>query len=473
MGAYVSTGQCQAFHNITLNCSITNATAAIPYRTIGGLEYGQFQSNSDVAGVGIVYAFFSVALLALATSAVYLILQITRYMNFTGIKAHLDQTVAERRRTTSITLADIFDAIILSCSDQQAFTAGAYAITLRYAQGCVISAYHYNIVANMMLITCATHLMSVTVVSQYWKHKFLATLRVVIISLIYIATALLLSNQNAGEALTWPSVVPPVNQTDSLLILAAACFQGNQSALDKTLTETFGRGGKDLAIDTIERSSPDNRIVAGTILSSLFLYWYGLAILAELIRFWRGSRFSFSNRVQGGKWQQFSTLWLNRLFWLYQFAGAVFCTVAIVYSFNYIRDLRNWMDQSPWLQREPDGTNPENDATTFGQLVPLLLILLTIFVVFQLVGDKYSEYRERTKEKDKEDLEALANKSRFSESSTDIPEKKSSITATVTSIPSTPVKKSSWPLESDDREITTTSTFSSTPLTMPVPETGN
>jgi hypothetical protein len=71
------------------------------------------------------------------------------------------------------TLTDILEALLQSCSDQQIFTGAAYALTLRYWRGCSISAYHYNIVANLMLLTCATHLMSVTIVCGSCMHQFL------------------------------------------------------------------------------------------------------------------------------------------------------------------------------------------------------------------------------------------------------------------------------------------------------------
>lgn len=275
--------------------------------------------------------------------------------------------------------------MILSCSDQQVFTSGAYAVALRYSQGCSISAYHYNIVANMLLITCATHLMSVTVISQYWKHKLLAVFRILLVTALYIVTALLLTNQNAGLKLIWPTALPLKNENDTLLVLPAACFQGDESTLDKTLQDTFGRGGAHLAVDAIGNSTPNNHIV-GWNFFVLMVLWYGAALIAELFRLWyhRSSRARKSSQVKRTRLSR----WIGRAFWFYQFAGTVFCSVAIVMTYKYIQDLRGWIDRSPWLKKGPDGTNPENDSTTFGQLVPLLLILLTVFTTLQLIGGK-------------------------------------------------------------------------------------
>lgn len=109
------------------------------------------------------------------------------------------------------------------------FTGAAYALTLRYWKGCTISAYHYNLIANMMLLTCATHLMSVTIVRNYWKYPWLALFRVICISGVFIVTGVLLTNQNAREDPPFPTTLPLANETDSLIFLPAACFQNQQN----------------------------------------------------------------------------------------------------------------------------------------------------------------------------------------------------------------------------------------------------
>jgi hypothetical protein len=59
----------------------------------------------------------------------------------------------------------------------------------------------------------------------------------------------------------------------------------------------------------------------------------------------------------------------------------VFCTVAVVFSFVYIRDLRRWVRPSGYME-EGNDRNPKEDPTTFGQLVPIFLTLLTVFTFF-------------------------------------------------------------------------------------------
>ncbi|KAF7513525.1 hypothetical protein GJ744_008819 [Endocarpon pusillum] len=416
MGAYVSKGQCERFHSVSLNCSLLNATTPYNYTVVGGIHHREFEPNPDVAGIGILFAFFSVAALALLISLIYLLLQTTKFMHFTGVDTWVQHEVhqlqetseAQERHSYRTTWADIFEGLILSCSDQQVFTSGAYALTLRYAQGCKISAYHYNIVANMMLITCATHLISITVVSQYWKHKMVAAFRIALITGLYIVTALLLSNQNASEELVWPTETPRQNETDTLLVLPAACFQSEKGNTGKTFGDTFSDADH-LGNMAIRKSTPSKSRIVGWNFFILMILWYGAVIIAEVWRFWLSwyLRRKVHNRFPKlTAWIRTTDKWIKRFFWVYQFAGTSFCIVAITKTFLYIWSLRSWMNNSPWLRKEQDETNPENDATSFGQLVPLLLTLLTVFTALQLIGDKLGDFWNRVK---KSDTEAAQN----------------------------------------------------------------
>jgi hypothetical protein len=203
-----------------------------------------------------------------------------------------------------------------------------------------------------MLITCATHLMSVTVVSKYWEHKLLAFSRILLVTGLYIVTALLLSNQNAGLAVQWPTAVPMNGETETLLVLPAACFQGDNSTFDPTFYDTFGHGGTQLA-DVLATSTPNNHIV-GWNFFILMILWYGAAMIAEFFRLCYRRR--LKTKLQNKRWNW--SKWFDSAFWFYQFAGTVFCSVAIVMSYMHILSLRSWMDKSPWLKRDPDGTNP-------------------------------------------------------------------------------------------------------------------
>lgn len=132
------------------------------------------------------------------------------------------------RKWVAFDLSQLFETVIISCSDQQVFTGGAYALSLRFWKGCTITAYHYNVIAKMLLLTCATHLMSVAIVRHYWRYPLLAFVRVVVITGVFIVTGLLLGNQNATRA-AFPTSVPTSTKANSLIMMRAACvFSGRR-----------------------------------------------------------------------------------------------------------------------------------------------------------------------------------------------------------------------------------------------------
>lgn len=293
-------------------------------------------------------------------------------------------------------VSDILQTLVLSCSDQQVFTGAAYALTLRYWKGCSISAYHYNVVANMMLLTCATHLMSVTIVRNYWKYPWLALLRVICICGVFIVTGLLMANQNANQDLKFPTAVPPANETDSLLFLPAACFQSANSPLGATFKNTTASATAFFQ-DTLVKSAPGN-MVQGWNWYVVILLFYGAAILAEFIRFcrrgrsrpgWRGKLGArISRLVRPKSWQR---MLVSYIVLLYLILGAGISAVAVVFSARYVYSLRQWVDRSGWIALE-NGYNPENDATSFGQLVPIFLSTLVLFSFAQMISGKWHTY---------------------------------------------------------------------------------
>jgi hypothetical protein len=300
---------------------------------------------------------------------------------------------------------------VLSCSDQQVFTGGAYALTLRYWKGCTISAYHYNIVANMMLLTCATHLMSVTIVRDYWRYTWLAVLRVLVISAVFLVTGVLLTNQNAtglvlptNEVLKFPTTLPTSDDKDSPLFLPAACFQEGSKYLTTTFETTFG--SQEELRQSLLFSQPGNRI-QGWPFYVVMLLCYGAAILVEAIRFVQkgnaknpfGHRAALVKRLAKLTFYKptsespnarnklsFHLTIVKVLFALYQIGGIGISAATVVLSGNYMIRLRSWARNSGWMEVDNDGRSAEDDATSFGQLVPIFLCLLTLFTFAQAIG---------------------------------------------------------------------------------------
>ena len=245
-----------------------------------------------------------------------------------------------------------------------------------------MSAYHYNIVANMMLLTCATHLMSVAVVQEYWKYPVLALLRIIVVTGAFLATGIFLSAQDA-TGLVFPTAVPPANATESLIFLPATCF-GDGASLRKAVDDTFHK--------------VDGERIHGWSNYLAMLVWYVFAVLVEVARFFArgkehgdaaaGWRARASRRLERscGFFARRETV-VAVLMIAYLVGGIAISTWTVASAGLYIVQLRSWVKHSGWMQLE-NGDNPEDDATTFGQLVPIFLCALTLFSFCQIISGK-------------------------------------------------------------------------------------
>ncbi|KAI5862233.1 hypothetical protein GGS23DRAFT_112760 [Durotheca rogersii] len=401
MGAAVSVPECQAHYNITVNCTAKGRNGSEekstlpPFTRIGDYDKGGFPGDPDIAGIGILGVFVAITSFAVAASTVTAISRaVALYLKRTD-----DEENTTERSRSGVSFPDILEPLILACSDQQVFTGAAYALVLRYWRGCTVSAYHYNIIGNMMLLTCATHLLSVTIVRNYWRFPWLACLRVLCITGVFMVTGLLMTNQNADSALTFPTAIPLTNETDSLLFLPAACFQSSLSTVRDTFKETTANA-KSFFIDALGSSTPHNKI-QGWNLYIIALLFYGAAIIAEA--------FNFIRRGKGKRsWRGRACEWVSRLFRLgtlrrgianvlflaYLGAGLGVGYTIVIVSARYIFSLRAWVHRSGWIQQR-DGVNPENDAKSFGQLVPIFSSALIVFTFAQMISEKCARPRSR------------------------------------------------------------------------------
>ncbi|EGS19678.1 uncharacterized protein CTHT_0041590 [Thermochaetoides thermophila DSM 1495] len=141
MGVYICAETCESHYGKKPNCNITladNETAIF----IGDVEFGSFQGDPDIGGVGVLAAFLAVTSLAICFSVASTGWWLYKNLGLAGPQPHLEE------RTNNI--AGLFEALIVNCSDQQIFTGLAYALCLRYSKSCTVTAYHYNIVTNLL-----------------------------------------------------------------------------------------------------------------------------------------------------------------------------------------------------------------------------------------------------------------------------------------------------------------------------------
>ncbi|KAH8647147.1 hypothetical protein BX600DRAFT_518432 [Xylariales sp. PMI_506] len=395
MGAYLSVSTCRAQQNISVSCNFAYETSDNDtFVNLGTATYGTFQGNPDVAGIGLLWVFVSVTIFALIISVVDLGHQFNKA--FQWKRKTPEERSQLKHKKKQHTWSDVLESLVQACSDQQIFTGAAYALTLRYYQGCTITAYHYNVVANLLLISCATHLMSVTIIRNYWKYPVLALVRVLCVSGVFVLTGVLLSNQNASSAIPFPTAIPPKSANGSLILLPAICFQDPDMHLLTTLQESTTSANAFFK-DSIVDQTPHNFIM-GWRWYLISLLFYGAAMIAEFIRFCRrgqsrpGWRATLGKRLHRYVNSGTHLIWLFKwIFFIYIVCGIGISCATVIFSARYIFGLRDWVYGTGWMQLGDNGENPEQDATTFGQLVPIFMSALILFTLLQTVSEKITE----------------------------------------------------------------------------------
>lgn len=253
-----------------------------------------------------------------------------------------------------ISIAGILETLVVNCSDQQVFTGGAYAIALRYSKACTVSAYHYNIVANILLVTCATHLLAVTVSRHYWQHPYVGVLRVTVTTLVFVVTGIILSNQGSGSR-GFPTKVPLDTETYSPMLLPAACFQSGDLLLEGEIELAFKAGSVE--------SFLGGQIHGWTQYLIMFIF-YILAVLASLGRTVRRGK-------EGGARKRLTRWWaaafpalhwaapLFKIFFgMYLVIGIALSMWTIAIAAVHVLRLRWWVDRSDWCVLVPSGCRP-------------------------------------------------------------------------------------------------------------------
>lgn len=258
----------------------------------------------------------------------------------------------------------------------------------------------------MLLLTCATHLLSMSIVRNYWRNLWQSSLRVILISGIILVTGLVLTNQDADTAIKFPTDIPGpgANETNkALLFLPAACYQAD-AHMWKTVQETFS--GSEQSRNAIFLDNPSNHIRGWGYYLAMLL-WYLLALAVTYVRrfyhilrnygAWTaiGRAFipiccsSWSPEEENGTTDRHHKFfkWLHTI---YMLCGVALGSATAITSANFIMTLRRWAQNSGWLETDPTKlqVSPEDDATSFGQQVPILLTFLTIFTAAQTVNGK-------------------------------------------------------------------------------------
>ena len=209
--------------------------------------------------------------------------------------------------------------------------------------GCTISAYHYDIVCNLVLMSVVTHLCAVTFITPYFQHLVLGLCRIVLILLtLFFAGFMFAERNNTGFPTGKPSYSPTNSTHVPTLISPAACFVSGNINITNQVEKTFV---------IIKGSSHVTGFPQYVILLVFTLLSLGIAGIYSFVTPGK------SPRIMWWLW------WFRVPLLLAAWAIAIGTT-------NEFWPMRIWMHDSIW---------PADNAEynwTFGQFLPLLMMML-------------------------------------------------------------------------------------------------
>ena len=98
----------------------------------------------------------------------------------------------------------------------------AYGLNFFLIQKCTISAYHYTIVLEIGMISCANLVLITAFVSEYWKAPITAVSRSSAILVVFAFMGVVLHRQN--YRIENPEYLPPLSRKDSGILLPISFF---------------------------------------------------------------------------------------------------------------------------------------------------------------------------------------------------------------------------------------------------------
>lgn len=262
--------------------------------------------------------------------------------------------------------------------------------------GCDISAYHYDLVSKLVLISSASHISSIAFVHRYFKrNKILGTIRCLLILGTHAIGWDLIARRamspifpNAGPS---NSLLNNNGQNETSLVLPAACFfdhpgvsavksYGNFTAsphwiLNVTATPATNSsiGSNGTATLHFENFSNNDDLSKGDLGAYVAVT---IAILLTLSASYILNVYETPDKPQRRHWLAYGFRCLS-FFIVYS---------VMIYGFAKFQVLQGWMIESGLFGKD-DG---EKTFGSFGQLMPVLLLSLPLLAFFEEKCGKFN-----------------------------------------------------------------------------------
>ena len=246
------------------------------------------------------------------------------------------------------------ETLLQTFSDQQLVAGYSILVGTSFA-ACDISAYHYNLVCVMVLMSLVTHINTIVNIPNFlFRGWLVGTYRLLAILAMVILSAVLFSARNTS---TFPISAGPLS------ILPAVCFEARNGTSDLGLGDAYGFLSSNHQSFI---SSPKSGFAQYGVLMGFFAF--ALVMLA----------------LDGMKKMCCSPGPLKHwITWIFRLVPTVVSLLIVIYASTQYSGLRNSMEIDQWFRVDL------NDDKTFSQILPLaLLASSTIAVAKAALGEK-------------------------------------------------------------------------------------
>lgn len=268
---------------------------------------------------------------------------------------------AKERQGIRKKIYNAFRTYLLATLDTQMLLTFAYGLNFWLVQKCTISVYHYALVIDIGLISCANFILTIAFVGEYWKAPITSTLRFIVMLVIFSFLGYMVIHQR--NQIENPEYRPSLSRKDSTVLLPASCFLDRQfkniySSLDISVRQKIGFSMKPYQ-------------------SWEFLEWI-------LIGF--GLAFGFVRVImqyltdRQGKTKTYR-LWKGIFICSYKIAALVLFILVSLASWIHIYSLKQWVRRSGWI-KPGRILNPEYDWLENGQILPMLQLVMILVYIF-------------------------------------------------------------------------------------------
>ncbi|KAK3897245.1 hypothetical protein C8A05DRAFT_48066 [Staphylotrichum tortipilum] len=118
----------------------------------------------------------------------------------------------------------VLKSLLVSASDTQLILALVYGINFGIHGKCTLSAYHYNVAVDIMVVSLTCLILSVYMLPDYWEAKLASALRVFVTLVIFAFLLRFLAYQFQTDIAPELMLGYRTSSTDSSLFLPMACF---------------------------------------------------------------------------------------------------------------------------------------------------------------------------------------------------------------------------------------------------------